>query len=562
MLLLSLVVVCLSVVVVHVRAVDLFAPEWVIPNDELPYPSMTAMVGDTLTFRWTEGVHDVHIHPSHTCDDTTGSIQIASTDDNPTTYTFVEADGSPDGTVHTFVCQVGTHCQRGMYMNVTVFSSDTSSSSDEPTTTETEAPTTNTTTTTTIPPTGPANATTCYVCGNEDDIPVLSDTVVELPASDGGSLSLSCQQVYEDGLDGRIPEGDICDFVSLVIQAQCGCAPAGFTCSVCGSNFQVTNPDVEITLPSDPDTIYTCSELEAAGDVGALSPGQCLEAENIIQSDCGCAPIGGFAACSICGDGRESLRPEAEFVLDDGSETTTTTCGDVQDLGVNGTFSPARCVELQLAASAACSCAPIEYTCNICGDGESVTSPETNITVSIFPDVVNCGAMDMAGLDGTITPTECAAISSVAAVACGCAPTDFTCSICGDGMVPTDLNATFIPGESLTCGEAQELAESGALSPNKCGLYEPLALLRCGCDDDDDDDDDSSTTVSDPTTAPPPSADGGSSPTVGGGTPSDSPVGSGGAETPPSGAHWDYDKMSSSTVILLSILSMWVFLVV
>lgn len=102
-----------------VYAVDLFAPNWVIPDNEMPYPSLTASVGDTLTFAWSGGVHDVHIHPSHTCGDPEGSIQIASTDDNPTTYTFLEEDGSLDGTVHTFVCQVGSHCDRGMYMNVT-----------------------------------------------------------------------------------------------------------------------------------------------------------------------------------------------------------------------------------------------------------------------------------------------------------------------------------------------------------------------------------------------------------------------------------------------------------
>jgi plastocyanin len=101
-----------------VHAVDLFAPDWVIPQNGMPYPSLTASVGDTLTFGWTNGVHDVHIHPTHTCDPD-GSIQIASTSDNPTTYTFVAADGSPEGTVHTFVCQVGEHCEQGMYMNVT-----------------------------------------------------------------------------------------------------------------------------------------------------------------------------------------------------------------------------------------------------------------------------------------------------------------------------------------------------------------------------------------------------------------------------------------------------------
>jgi hypothetical protein len=103
-------------VVVH--SVDLFAPNWIIPSNGLPYPSLTASVGDTLSFAWTGGVHDVYIHPTHTCDPA-GSIEIASTDDNPTTYTFVDADGSPEGTVHTFVCQVGNHCDQGMYMNVT-----------------------------------------------------------------------------------------------------------------------------------------------------------------------------------------------------------------------------------------------------------------------------------------------------------------------------------------------------------------------------------------------------------------------------------------------------------
>jgi plastocyanin len=100
------------------NAVDFFAPDWIIPANEQPYASMTASVGDTLTFAWSSGVHDVWIHPTHTCE-AAGAIPLASTDDNPYTYTFGEADGSVEGNVLTFVCDVGEHCERGMYMNVT-----------------------------------------------------------------------------------------------------------------------------------------------------------------------------------------------------------------------------------------------------------------------------------------------------------------------------------------------------------------------------------------------------------------------------------------------------------
>jgi hypothetical protein len=129
-------------------------------------------------------------------------------------------------------------------------------------------------------------------------------------------------------------------------------------------------------LESDPDTTYTCGELEAEGAAGALTPAQCAEAESNLQSDCRCAPVGGFAVCSICGDGSETLRPGTELSI---SGFEPTTCGAMQERGYDGQLSPADCIAVQIEASATCECAAADYICNICSEGEVMSSPETNV---------------------------------------------------------------------------------------------------------------------------------------------------------------------------------------
>jgi hypothetical protein len=151
-----------------------------------------------------------------------------------------------------------------------------------------------------------------------------------------------------------------------------------------------------------------------------------------------------------------------------------------------------------------------------------------------------------------ITPTECIVISQVAFIACGCIPPDFTCSICGEGMVPTELNATFIPGEALTCGEAHASGTSGDLTPTECSLYEPLALLRCECEED-------TTSMDAPTMSP--AGDGTMSPSIPGGTPTDADRPTQGSGTPPpSGESVDSPAVSVATRLsyLSSILILWV----
>jgi plastocyanin len=83
--------------------------EWIIPSDGGPYPPIEVNVGDTITFAWT-GFHTVQINPSMSCD-ATDTVVLGDT--SPTTYTFLDADGSPDGTTHLFVCGVGGHCEAG-----------------------------------------------------------------------------------------------------------------------------------------------------------------------------------------------------------------------------------------------------------------------------------------------------------------------------------------------------------------------------------------------------------------------------------------------------------------
>jgi len=548
------------------HGVDFFAPDWIIPADGQPYPSMTASVGDTLTFSWSQGTHDVWIHPTHTCDET-GAIQIASTADNPTTYTFQPADGSPSGITHTFVCDVGSHCEVGMYMNVTVFSlqaTDTGNGNGNggDTATPATAPPTDADTTDAPATDAPTEATTeqatydtCYVCGNEIDTIIRTNLTVQFPTESGDVFEVTCQQVYDDGLAGRIPE-TACEFIAGATQANCGCAlpnytcnicdpdgsssgqnlvvkspdavpeipgqpprtcaeldeagkgrlippgecsalaiftaqtcgcaPADFTCSVCGDGWQVSNAgsliNEDLLSFLEEDEVLTCAELQEQGLAGNLTPAECNEAEFSIRTTCGCTPEGGFAQCSICGQGSETLAPEAEISI---TGLPATTCGDLQAQGLNGTLNPSQCVASQVAAAVSCSCAPEGYTCSICGEGRVSLSPEKNISVSGV-ESVNCGVLEMSGLDGRLTPADCAVVQPIANVACDCAPEGFTCSICGDGYIATSRNETFLPGEPLTCGEADDDGKAGRLTPSVCSSYTPLALISCGCELDTD----------------------------------------------------------------------------
>mmetsp|Transcript_10895 Transcript_10895/g.26191 ORF Transcript_10895/g.26191 Transcript_10895/m.26191 type:complete len:248 (-) Transcript_10895:315-1058(-) len=92
---------------------------WVIPYDGPQ--EFTANVGDTMVFRWTQSIHNVYIHPTMDCT-LDGRIEVGT--QPGTEYTFVEADGSPEGTDMFFACDIGSgaHCRAGQFLTVKVFS--------------------------------------------------------------------------------------------------------------------------------------------------------------------------------------------------------------------------------------------------------------------------------------------------------------------------------------------------------------------------------------------------------------------------------------------------------
>jgi plastocyanin len=89
---------------------------WYIPYDGPK--TLTANVGDTITFGWNTG-HNVYIHPTMDCE-LDGVIFVGDT--SPTSYTFTDADADADadGTDMFFACDIGSglHCKNGKYSTV------------------------------------------------------------------------------------------------------------------------------------------------------------------------------------------------------------------------------------------------------------------------------------------------------------------------------------------------------------------------------------------------------------------------------------------------------------
>jgi len=448
------------------HAVDYYV-NWILPQvTGTVFESREVNVGDTLTFAWNVGTHDVWIYPSTTCD-TTGGIQVGNYQNNPTIYEFTAEEA---GTTITFACDIGAHCQAGMFMNVAVLNNGVTNGTPAPSAVSTEG-----------------GFSECFVCGDEESRVTQPDSIVSLPVPGEPPFEVSCENLYNDGLNGIIPDNS-CAFIADASAVTCGCAPvdSDFTCSVCGEGFIINLPDTEITVDEAGEST-TCGQLEDSGFNGDLTPAECVAAEafNRATNPCDCVPVDGYQECLVCGNNETMpMTPDYNISL---SADFTTTCGALVEAGKNKELGPGQCAAAQGEAYFSCNCAPADFTCSVCGgDGTNVTmmSPENNFTVP-GGFVVNCGELDAAGVDGTINPNDCDLLSPFVVAECGCAPVGYTCNICGEGSAEsqgvTEGTATFIPGEDTTCSEAQAEGLAGGIPPLRCAAITPFAQVVCGC---------------------------------------------------------------------------------
>jgi len=104
----------------NANAATVEVPDWVVPYNGAQ--EWQASVGDTMVFEWTGG-HNVFIHPTLDCN-LDGRTFIGS--ETGTSYTFAEEDGSPEGTLMFFACDIGqgSHCRFGQSLTVMVYSGE------------------------------------------------------------------------------------------------------------------------------------------------------------------------------------------------------------------------------------------------------------------------------------------------------------------------------------------------------------------------------------------------------------------------------------------------------
>ncbi|KAL7573400.1 hypothetical protein ACA910_006506 [Epithemia clementina (nom. ined.)] len=118
-----------SCILLHkVHAADI-SVAWVYPGQNAALPYESANVGDTITFLFATGEHNVYIHPSQSCN-ATNHVLVGTEGGGNTKYTFTESD---IGRV-VFVCEVEGHCQEdgGQILTVVVTGNGTANTPSTP----------------------------------------------------------------------------------------------------------------------------------------------------------------------------------------------------------------------------------------------------------------------------------------------------------------------------------------------------------------------------------------------------------------------------------------------
>lgn len=99
-------------------AEEIVVDPWVIPIDNIPYPTRIAAVGDVISFHYS-GNHNVYVsnQDKFSCD-TEDAVMVGGTGDGSANFTFTSASA-----LITFFCDYTTHCEIGQHFGFEVYPS-------------------------------------------------------------------------------------------------------------------------------------------------------------------------------------------------------------------------------------------------------------------------------------------------------------------------------------------------------------------------------------------------------------------------------------------------------
>eukprot|EP00547_Thalassionema_nitzschioides_P008145 CAMPEP_0194227528 /NCGR_PEP_ID=MMETSP0156-20130528/42904_1 /TAXON_ID=33649 /ORGANISM="Thalassionema nitzschioides, Strain L26-B" /LENGTH=668 /DNA_ID=CAMNT_0038960015 /DNA_START=96 /DNA_END=2102 /DNA_ORIENTATION=+ len=300
----------------------------------------------------------------------------------------------------------------------------------------------------------------CSVCGPGSMISIPEGLVNFGP----NRPTAACQELQNFGFDGMIPPTD-CAALPDFIKNVCGCTDTdgdsdnedngGTGCSVCGDGRVVYDGDAVFKYPNRPE--IKCMELQGAGLGGFISLQDCEALPSLIENVCACGgpeyddsgdddddddddddyyygggSDGGYTSCSACGPGRHVTEFDSTIQFPD---MPVYTCGYLEFAGAAGILTEDECLIIPTAIDEACGCADDDYNddddddypstehCSVCGEGREVTNPDA---IFDFPDQpsVKCGALESAGWNALLYPSECEDLPDLIDLLCECQDVD------------------------------------------------------------------------------------------------------------------------------------------
>ena len=205
-------------------------------------------------------------------------------------------------------------------------------------------------------------------------------------------------------------------------------------------------------------------------------------------------PTDAYPECLVCGEGKVVGNPGKALLTEIGFFT----CAGIAGVGVMGNIPEDLCSSVQTSALESCDCkaedasaggatdAPIEspYPCSVCANDKVVTSLEGIVYIPSQPNRT-CGEYAQATATGAIQETQCELLQQFTDLPCGCEvrETAYECSVCGEGMMVTEPDATVLlpNGEYNTCAGLENSGLSGEIPEALCSTVQPFAMEACYC---------------------------------------------------------------------------------